>query len=91
MSTSQICHSTPGWTSSTITHPYSNLADIAMDFITGLPLSHGYSIIMVVIDRLSKFSYFIPILASHTTHMVAGVLVQNALKIHGIPHFLVSD
>lgn len=65
--------------------------DIMMDFVTGLPLSHGYSVIMVVIDRLSKFAYFIPLPASHTTHMVADVLVQNVLKIHGIPRTIVSN
>jgi len=33
--------------------------DIAMDFIIELPLSHGCSVILVVMDRLTKFAYFI--------------------------------
>lgn len=35
--------------------------DLAIDFIVALPMSQGYSIIFVVIDRLSKFGYFIPL------------------------------
>jgi hypothetical protein len=31
--------------------------DISMDFITGLPKSGNKSIIMVVVDRLSKYSH----------------------------------
>lgn len=40
--------------------------DVAMDFITGLPLSKGYSVIMVVIYRLSKFSHFASLRSNFT-------------------------
>jgi hypothetical protein len=32
--------------------------DISMEFITGLPKSGNKSIIMVVVDRLSKYAHF---------------------------------
>ena len=32
--------------------------DISMDFIEGLLLVHGYSIIFVVVNRLSKYAHF---------------------------------
>ncbi|XP_042059642.1 uncharacterized protein LOC121804176 [Salvia splendens] len=34
--------------------------DVSMDFITGLPQSRGYTAIMVVVDRLSKYAHFAP-------------------------------
>jgi hypothetical protein len=37
---------------------------VGVDFIVKLPDSHGYDMIMNVIDSVSKWSYFIP---THTT------------------------
>ena len=41
--------------------PDKILEDWTMDFIEGLPLAGGYNVIMVVVDRLSKYSYFLPL------------------------------
>jgi hypothetical protein len=34
---------------------------VGIDFITGLPKSEGFEVIMVIVDRLTKFAYFIPL------------------------------
>lgn len=65
--------------------------DLAIDFIVALPLSQGYSIIFVVIDRLSKFGYFIPLKSGFTSKVVADVFISNIVKVHGMPKTIVSD
>ena len=46
--------------------PDKILEDWTMDFIEGLPLAGGYNVIMVVVDRLSKYSYFLPLKHPYT-------------------------
>jgi len=65
--------------------------DISMDFITGLPLAHGCSVILVVVDRLSKFAHFNPLPADFTASKVAEAFLKNMINVHGIPQSIVSD
>lgn len=62
-----------------------------MDFITGLPPSHGYTVIMVVIDRLSKYSHFAILKSDYTCHSVAETIMHMVVKLHGFPKSIVSD
>jgi len=63
--------------------------DIAMDFVIGLLMSHGYSVKLVVIDHLSKFAHFIPLTAS--TPKVVDAFIKMVVSVHGIPKTIVSS
>ncbi|PNX54976.1 hypothetical protein L195_g048599, partial [Trifolium pratense] len=65
--------------------------DVAMDFITGLPNSFGFSVIMVVIDRLTKYSHFVAQKTEYTSRTVAEAFMSHIVKLHGIPKSIVSD
>lgn len=62
-----------------------------MDFITHLPSSLGKTSIMVVVDRLSKYSHFITLPPSFTAESVAKAFVKEIVKLHGFPQAIVSD
>lgn len=63
----------------------------SMDFIDGLPLSHNYDCILVVVDKLIKYSHFIPLKHPYTASKVADVFVDNIYRLHGMPLTLISD
>lgn len=72
----------------TPSRPWSH---IALDFVTGLPLSQGNSVILTIIDRFSKFVCFVPLPQLPTATETAGVLVNQVFRNHGIPSDIVSE
>ena len=62
-----------------------------MDFIEGLPKSQLKSVILVVVDRLTKYVHFIALSHPYTASKVASVYMQFVFKLHGMPASMVSD
>ena len=65
--------------------------DVSMDFITGLPLSKGFTSILVVVDRFSKYANFRALPTNFNGHKVAELFMEIVVKHHGMPKTIVSD
>jgi hypothetical protein len=64
---------------------------LALDYIEQLPLSNGYTTILVVFDRISKESIFIPTTDNTAANDVADAFVTHVFSKHGIPLYVSSD
>lgn len=71
--------------------PQGAWQDISMDFIEGLPLSEGFNVILVVVNRFTKYSHFIPLKHPFNAQAVEKVVLENVVKLHGMPRTIVSD
>lgn len=70
---------------------------ITMDFITKLPLSEDpatgafYDSILVIVDRFTKFSYFVPYREATDAEEFAYVFNRNIVSVHGLPVEILTD
>jgi hypothetical protein len=63
-----------------------------MDFITVLPTSTKQNdTIMVVVDKLSKPTHFIPVKSTCKAIDIANVSMKEIFRLHGMPKEIVSD
>lgn len=65
--------------------------DLSLDFITHLPKSHGYTVILVVVDHFTKGVHLGALPAQFTASKVATLFFDIVCKLHGIHRSLVSD
>lgn len=71
--------------------PSQAWSHISMDFIEGLPKSWGKNVILVVVDRLTKYAHFIALSHPYTAHTVAKAFLDVIYKLHGTPISIVTD
>lgn len=70
---------------------------ITMDFITKLPLSEEpstgifYDSVLVVVDRLTKFCYYIPYQEATDAEQMAYIFYDRIFRDHGLPTEILTD
>ncbi|KAL9450635.1 hypothetical protein AB3S75_012375 [Citrus x aurantiifolia] len=64
---------------------------LTMDFITGLPTSKGFEVILVVVDRLTKSAHFGALPSQFTASKTANLFADLVVKLHGFPSSIISD
>ncbi|GJR60220.1 putative reverse transcriptase domain-containing protein [Tanacetum coccineum] len=65
---------------------------ITMDFVSGLPRTlSGYDTIWVIVDRLTKSVYFLPMKKTDTMEKLMQLYLNEIVCRHGVPISIISD
>jgi hypothetical protein len=59
--------------------------------LTNAPKFEGNTVIMVVVDRLTKYAHFFSLYHPFKASIVATTFMETIQKLHGVPKIIVSD
>jgi hypothetical protein len=66
--------------------------NITMYFVSGLSKSKkGHDAIWVIVDRLTKFSLFLPMKMRDSVEKLAQLYIKEVVRLHGVPVSIVSN
>jgi hypothetical protein len=71
--------------------PQAVWTDVTLDFVEALPRVRGKSVILTVVDRLSKYCHFISLAHTYSAESVAQAFFSEVVRLHGVPQSMVSD
>ena len=65
---------------------------VSMDFTTGFPMTwRQHDSIMVVVEKLTKTTHFIPVKSTYKTDAIAKIFMKDIFRSHGFPKAIVSN
>uniref|UniRef100_A0A8C6MBY8 Gypsy retrotransposon integrase-like protein 1 n=1 Tax=Nothobranchius furzeri TaxID=105023 RepID=A0A8C6MBY8_NOTFU len=71
--------------------PHRPWSHIVLDFVTGLPMSKGFSVILTIVDRFSKACHLVPLKSLPSSTETANLLIKHLFRLHGLPSEILSD
>lgn len=71
--------------------PQCPLSHLSIDFVTDLPLSNGFTAILVITDRFSKSCHLVPLKGLPTAMETAQTLFHHVFRVYGIPDDIVTN
>ena len=71
--------------------PNQHWEEVSINFLTVLLKSEGKSVIMVVVDRITKYAHFCELFHPFKASIVATTFMDRIQKLHGSPRVIVSN
>lgn len=87
----KVPHTAPAGLLQPLPIPGTPWSCLSLDFIEALPKSNGKEVILVVVDRLTKYANFIALAHPYSVEKIVEIFMDNIVRLHGFPLEIVSD
>jgi hypothetical protein len=64
---------------------------VGLDYLTHLPVSNGFNVVLIVVDHLTRMAHFLPCTETVTAEVTATLFLQGVYRLHGLPRVMISD
>ena len=64
---------------------------ISLDLVGPLPLSNGYDTVLTIVNKLTKYTYFIPVSKDINSQGIVQIYADRIFNDRGIPEKIISD
>jgi hypothetical protein len=71
--------------------PNSIWRDIVLDFVEGFPRVGGKSVILMMVDRFSRYTHFVILGHLYSVTTIAKAFFDSIVHVYGVPASMVSD
>lgn len=71
--------------------PVAIWEELSLEFIIGLPPVKEHLVIIMVVDRLSKYYHLSSLPTTYNTVSIADFFIKNIIQLHCMPTKLISD
>jgi hypothetical protein len=65
--------------------------NIALDFVIGIPKVGDKSVILIVVDRFSKYAHFITLSHPYSATTISMAFIDTIVWLHNVPESIMSD
>ena len=65
--------------------------EVTIGLYWGLPKAEGYSSLLVVVNRLSRYAHFLCLRHPYSAQTMAALFIKEIVRLHGVPASIISD
>jgi hypothetical protein len=64
---------------------------VGLNYLTHLPESNGFNIVLIVVDHMSRLAHFMSCTETVTAEETSTLFIHGVYRLHGLPRVMIND